>query len=108
MPVLPERSGGNLVELGTGPAKTRVMRTISSILSIAVALGAGTALGCSSRTQQNAKETTSSAAEDVEEGSENAADETGEAVEEGAEETGEAVEEAGDEVEEATDKEGAD
>ena len=79
------------------------MRILISLLSLSVAASLG---ACSSRTQQNAKSTANSAAEDTEEGAENAADETGEAVEEGAEATGEAVENAGDEVEDATDKEG--
>lgn len=84
-------------------AMMNTMRIFVSILSLSVAASLG---ACSSRTQQNAKSTADSAAEDTEEGAESAADETGEAVEEGAEATGEAVENAGDEVEEATDEEG--
>jgi len=79
------------------------MRILMSVLSLSLVTGLG---ACSSRTQQNAKETTHSAADDTEEGAEKAADETGEAVEDGAEETGEAVENAGDKVEEKTDKDG--
>jgi len=75
---------------------------LSSFLTILIAglISGGALSGCSSRTQQNAKETTHSAGEDME----NAAEETGEAAEEGADETGEAVEGAGDKVEEKTDE----
>lgn len=75
---------------------------VSPLFSVLIAclVSGGALSGCSSRTQQNAKETTHSAGEDME----NAAEETGEAAEEGADETGEAVEGAGDKVEEKTDE----
>lgn len=75
------------------------MRIVTPLLS-SLLLSVATLGGCSSRTQQNAKDTAQSAGEDTE----RAAEDTGEAIEEGTDETGEAVEGAGDKVEEKTDE----